>query len=143
MTKDHLEMFAKAKEIQEGWKPEVGDRCIEKPTHEELAIVEGIEPNDIHAQVVAYKVDKYNEIKPIRKRYLWYMPSTDQLAEMWQRKKIARFAPNFIGEMYTWISKRNNHDVFDYPLQVIALHFVMSDLFNLTWDSENKRWVNV
>ena len=133
MTKDHLEMFAKAKEIQEGWKPEGGDAivCIDSICS---LYIDGLETGVIKQTLVFGDIDGCRNIK-----HHICIFSTDQLAEIWFEEKgtITNRSVRFIHQMWEFACDK---EMLSTPLQVIALHFVMSDLFNLTWDSENERW---
>lgn len=63
---------------------------------------------------------------------LIYLPSTDALAEMWGEAKKYKQTWRFIFH-FNRFSMNLNNDIENYPLQIIALHFLMSDLHNLKW----------
>ena len=129
LTDEQIDMFAKAKEIQEGWKPEVGDMYIISR--------DGFAP-DIKI-VQGWVNSSFNEGRT-------YLPTTEDQAKMWgdcvEEKEQASRAIDFLAGLYDFLDERkySKYPEPDEPLQIIALHFIMSDLYNLKWAGEDG-WV--
>jgi hypothetical protein len=148
MTKDQIKMYNHPK-IQEGWKPEVGDRvaCDDFPDKGKTFVI--IRRGD-HSSGNYWIV---SDGRIIHAEYhisqLIFLPSIEQMAEMWHEGKDDKE----IGKDGLW--PRNSGFRFtvnlhaflkdsefkpDLPLHIIVLAFIMSDLHGKTWDDE-KGWV--
>lgn len=132
MTKDHILMFAKADELQKVWKPEVGDRTIfgERIRPYEFAKLYFI-TNEI--------IDTVRRTQHEKDFRFIFLPSTDQLAEMWGEAKGGEY-DFFLPKIAKFAIKKN---LLNYPLPIIVLAFIMSDLYGLKWNEDGKEWLTL
>lgn len=153
LSEKHVKMF---KESDLEWKEEVGDRyayriyedcdCVIYPSSsfcradKENPIVDAdcLKHDDGgHIQVWKTGVIIDNSNPEGDKYHLIFLPDTDYMAGMWCEAQ--EYSPyQFFAELYSWLESDCSLPI-DYPLQIIALHFLMHDLYSKRW--EKGTWV--
>lgn len=119
MTPNHTGMFAKAKEIQRDWKPEVGDRywdCANK------------------------QIRTYIKFSAVCKDCI-FLPSIEWLAERWH-EVMKGYPWEFICSLhhFTTTNLISKYERLGWNENIIILAFYMSELHSKRWD-EKKGWV--
>lgn len=142
MDKKYIEMFATADKIQEH-EYEIGDTIaqVEYDSFDRVIIARTITKTKKEKGEI---VKLFTEIGWTYNTDASYLPTTDQIAEMWgEAKNNIPFEFEFFVEISFWLEKTSgNYIKTDYPLQVIALAFLMSDLHGLKWvEKGGKGWV--
>lgn len=130
LSKEEIRMFC-TPEIQGPWKPEVGDRT-------DKGIVIKIVPD---GRIILHTSRYTGYIK----KDLIFLPSIEQLAEMWLRNyqslenaQLEQPITPFIYNLNKFTQLRN---CIAWPLHIIVLHFFMSDVHGKKW-SEKEGWVS-
>ena len=123
MTTNHIQMFAKAKEIQDKWKPEVGDRYWDGKI---------------------YIFQSFTVFKDVA----IFLPSIEQMAGMWHEGMKAQDwadtkGTSFLNQLKLFISKYlYAPSITDsWPEEIIVLAFLQHDLYNLVWSEKEGVWV--
>ena len=142
MTKPEIAMFAKAKEIQEAWEPKYGDMvAVESSNH-------GIEFKGFLCQVDGRAVTQ--TLTPIGRGVLLsqfpgvhpndayiFLPSTEYMAERWANAEGKnRSAWGFLYQVNEFAKSYMR----SWPLQIIVLAFLMSDLYGKVWLEKEGEW---
>lgn len=123
MTKNHIKMYAEAKEIQDNWGPEVGDRVY----HTGLKEAGMIGPNQDPA---GFKVDGFI-----------FLPDIEWFVERWHEAKGFN-AETFLHELAIFVSNDVTRINRESPLHIIVLAFYMSEIHGKRWD-EKRGWIDV
>ena len=136
MTPNQIDMFAKAKEIQEAWKPKVGDRVAHKIDRVEQVVcrVEKGLKTGYHLTTSYGRV--YTSTVFI------FLPDIEWMAERWHEGKDGEKDGEYFFVMLSqYIREHLETAKFtNVPEQIIVLAFIMSELYNKKWD-EKKGWV--
>lgn len=145
MTLDpkYIPMFAKAESIQEGWKPRCGDWIMPDGEYAyPLLICESNPVNIAHTVEVSFPKSCHESTGRIRIDKAIFHPSVEWMAERWGEANPLSPPWDFIFHLYIWLNHGVGfHAPNDYPLQVIALHFLMDSLHNLKWSEKEGEWV--
>lgn len=133
-SKEYIKMCEKVEEIQEQWKPKVGDFLYIKPSRDgSLKFKHREEPTVVIS-------DKFI----IQSSHIW-LPRQDQLQEMisysiWS-EKLYRFYDWLQKENYSgdWLTGCNKY----HSMEQLWLAFVMKERYSKQWLTDKQDWCKI
>ena len=132
MDNKYILMCQESTEIQELWKPKIGDKCFD---------IDDL--NGLGVELVGEEDVFCNSQKDYWEGYIW-LPRQEDLQEILLDKR-GDGAGDIINDFYSFI-------VDNEPLPYVSnreaismfwLVFIMATLYQKKWDSESKTWVSL
>lgn len=136
MTSNHINMFAKAKRMQEGWKPGVGDRVWLRYWETDLVVIRK------RTELINGKQKiSLNDFRKYPLEDLDFLPSIEQMAEMWHEefKNKKQSGLDFFDALISFIDDSKIPD--EWSEDIIVLAYIMYFFYGLTWSEEKGEWV--
>ena len=146
ITERYIKMCEKAEEIQREWKPQRGDRCIEKKGKTVYPLLV-IEIDFIYCSDYGLRVfTVHGELIKVLQSDLTWLPTQEQLQEMymnmspdidWVEKGAVTLESDF-----SYVVTEENWEYFVQfgTMNELWLAFVMWERYGKVWDDEKEEW---
>lgn len=125
MTKNYINMYEKAKEIQKLWKPELGDRIVQKNLKTDTVFYVGEE--DINYEYC---------MKYAKDEYIW-LPTQEQLQEMWWDKESALHLKDMFHRFSNTLKIYADYFYLFLSPNELWLAFIMKEKWNKIWTGKD------